>query len=1214
MAYMDKKTQDGKKIQHAHNKIAGTQHAEKSITALREEEILTWWKDARIFEKSLEKIAPNGEFVFYDGPPFATGLPHMGHLLGSAIKDVAGRYKTMCGYRVERTWGWDTHGLPIEHMIEKKLELKTKKDVEAMGIDRFNEEARSAVLAFTGEWKRYVERIGRWVDFDHSYKTMDNSYIESVWWALKKIYDDGRLYEWRKVLMYCPRCETPLSKAEIAMDNSYKDVTDTAVYVAFKVTGTEFCAQGAQLPTDASVYLLAWTTTPWTLPANMALAVGADIEYVLVAHADIPADENVRDSNVVGLVPSASVAQRYFIVAKDRLRETMRTTDAPVVLRTFKGSDLVGLSYEPLYTIAKANAVESEKALTWTVLPADFVTTDEGTGVVHIAPMYGEDDYALGVQHGLPSIPLLDATGTYNADAPELVRGMFYKKGGKYILEDLKARGHVLHTHDHSHSYPHCYRCGTALLYNAMTSWFINIQSVKKRLLEANEEVSWYPAHLKHGRFKHIVEGAPDWTISRNRFWASPLPIWRHERTGEVTVLGSLAEVRAHTRRSGNTYLVVRHGQAESNVRKVISALADDKNHLTEMGKEQAHKVASSLKGKGVARIIASPFVRTRETAECIAKELGIPVADIVYDARIGEWGITAFHGKPLGALSEACPTYHDRFTHSCGGESLMEMKQRVGDALYAYENTYAGETILIVGHEYTAWMAECVAQGATLEECVTIRGVKDDFIANGEVRVLDFVPLPHNKAYELDFHRPYIDEISLIAPDGGRLVRIPEVVDCWVESGLMPIASQHVLGDAMEKPARYPGDFIAEYIAQTRTWFYYMHAMGVLLFDGPSFTQCVATGTILAEDGSKMSKSKNNFTDPLINLDRFGADALRLYILGSVVMQSEDMHFRDEELKEVHNRIIGMLWNSYKFYELYASEKTADIPMDSQKRHALDRWILARLAQVVDEVTGYMEEYDTVRTVRTIRDFISDFSTWYIRRSRDRFKSDDVVDRGFAIETTRHVLQTIAKLLAPTAPFIAESVYRGTGGEKESVHLEQWPMPLVRDGEQESLLLGMKEVRRVASLALEARQRAGIKVRQPLASLTIKSTQLEGKSELLQLLADEVNVKQVICNDECESEVLLDSTITEELRREGATRDIVRSVQELRKQAGLAPEQTVTLSVCAHDIGHNAIEIARAELARVAGVSDIVYGDAPVAGVTVEVEGDTLTLAISVI
>lgn len=1154
----------------------------KTETALREEEVLTFWNEEKIFEKSLKKDAPNGEFVFYDGPPFATGLPHYGSLLSSIIKDSVGRYKTMRGYTVSRRWGWDCHGLPIEHMIEKKLDLKTKKDVEALGIDKFNEEAKKSVLAYADDWKDYVERIGRWVDFDNSYKTMDNSYMESVWWALKKIYDDKRLYEGKKVLMYCPRCETPLSKAEIAMDNSYKDVTDEAVFAKFKVESLE-------LKDGVPTFILAWTTTPWTLPANMALAVGLDIEYVTVEKKDEGTGRTVR-----------------FILAKDLLDNVFKDLKYTIV-REQKGLELVGLSYEPLYETEKAKSEKNEK--TWTILSADFVTTEDGTGVVHIAPMYGEDDYALGLKNNLPVIPLLDGTGTYNVDAPKELQGMYYKKGGKYVIEDLEKKGLLFAKHAHTHSYPHCYRCGTALIYNALTSWFIDIHSVKERLLETNEDITWYPEHLKQGRYRNNVVSAPDWTISRNRFWASPLPIWKHEKTGAITVIGSLKELREYTEKSGNTYLFLRHGESQSNIEHVISSLPENTHALTEKGKEQIKTIAQELKKKGITKIVTSPLLRTRLSAELVAEEIGFEQKNIIVEDRFKEWQLGELDGKSVDKLKKVCPSYRVRFEEGCGtGETLKEMKRRIGEALYELEETYKNETILIVGHEYTVWLADCVAQGAAGKECVAIRGNEEDFVRNAEFRQIDFVPLSHNKEYELDLHRPYIDNLKLVTKDGTRLVRIPEVVDCWVESGSMPFASEHYPHENKELvERRFPGDFIAEYIAQTRTWFYYMHVMGVLLFNETSFKNCVTTGTLLAADGAKISKSKKNYTDPYENINRFGADAMRYYMLGSVIMSAEDVAFKDEELREAHNRFINMIWNSYKFYEMHADDEI--LMYTKESKNILDAWILAKCTKLVREVTEYMESYDTVRSARAEKEFVADFSQWYIRRSRSRFKSEDTDDRLSALKTTRYVLITLAKLIAPLTPYIAESVYKGVKGEKESVHLDSWPT--VGGEVDENLIEDMAEVRRIASLALELRQKAGIKVRQPLAKLTLSHEKLKNKTDLIKVLLDEINVKEFCSDKKQEDEVVLDTTLTEELKQEGNTRDIVRAVQEMRKKNGLMPEDDVTLIVETNKEGEKMFAVAEDELLRVAGVKKISF-ESPKEGTELKVDTTKIVFELS--
>ena len=908
----------------------------KSETALREESVLAYWKEHLIFEKTLEKDAPKGEFVFYDGPPFATGLPHHGSLLSSIIKDVIPRYKKMRGYRVRRRWGWDCHGLPIETLVEKELGLKTRKDIETIGIKAFNEKARSMVLQFVHDWEKYVERIGRWVDFKNSYKTMDNSYIESVWWALKQLWDKELLYEGRKVLMYCPHDETPLAKAEIAMDNTYKDITEEAVTVKFGLIG------------HPGTYFLAWTTTPWTLPGNVALAVGPDIEYV-----QVKTDEG------------------NFILAKERLEATFPNKKYEIV-DTRLGSECVGATYEPLFDVP---ALKSDTA--YKIYAGDFVTTGEGTGIVHTAVMYGEDDYVLGEKEGLPMVQMLDNGAHYNDVAPEFLRGKYIKAAEKEIKHDLENRGLLFEKKNHTHSYPHCYRCGTPLIYNAVPSWFLGInrvpkgkhKTIKQRMLEENEKVNWIPEHLKHGRFGNIVESAPDWTISRNRFWASPLPIWKCQKCRKIEVIGSVAE-----------------------------------------------------------------------------------------------------------------------------------LKEKAGNA-------------------------------------------------------------PD------DLHRPYIDEYTWKCDCDGEMRRVPEVVDCWVESGSMPFAEYHYpFENKAEFEKRAPGDFIAEYIAQTRTWFYYMHAMGVLLFDRIAYKNVVSTGTVLAADGQKISKSKGNYTDPLHLIEMYGADAMRFNLMASPVMRAEDVRFRDEDVRDAHNRVIQLLWNCCKFYELYKAQYNGTTDA-ANSTHPLDLWILARLAELEVAVTTSFDAYDLPDGCRAIKEFIDEYSTWYVRRSRERVKSDDEKDRQYTLATQRHVLLSLALLMAPIMPFLAESIYKLCDGTKESVHLEAWKEQekqgmfariFRKKPDQPRILHAMKLVRAAVSRALEARDKAGIRVRQPLSKLEVAASDFAGiamADELLKIIAEEINVKRVVISSGVNGgEVALDLTLTDELREEGLVRETIREIQSFRKEQKLQP------------------------------------------------------------
>ncbi|KKW19263.1 MAG: Isoleucine-tRNA ligase [Parcubacteria group bacterium GW2011_GWA2_51_10] len=884
--------------------------SKKSGAALREEEVLKFWNESGVFEKSLKKDAPKGEFVFYDGPPFATGLPHSGSLLSSVIKDVIPRYKTMRGYFVRRRWGWDCHGLPIESLIEKRLNLKTKKDIEKIGVDVFNEAARASVLEFEHEWERYVERVGRWVDFKNSYKTMDNSYIESVWWALKKLYERAFLYEGRKVLMYCTHCETPLAKAEIAMDQTYKDITEEAVTVKFKMRNPE------DYKWAEDTYLLAWTTTPWTLPGNLALAIGKDIGYALFKRAG-----------------------GYFVAAKNILEESDE------IIEEMKGDELIGVEYEPLFEIP---ALRSPKS--FRVYAADFVSTEEGTGIVHTAVMYGEDDFALGQKIGLPMVQLLDASGNYNEQVPAFLRGKYVKDAERDIKHDLEARGLLFEKKNYTHSYPHCYRCGTPLIYNAVSSWFIKIQKVKERMLGENEKVNWIPGHLKHGRFKNIVETAPDWTISRNRFWASPLPIWKEKGGKRVMVIGSLNELKARVKKSGNRYFIMRHGESDSNARDIVSSNPDADIHLTADGRDRIRKSLADFNAE-ISIIYSSPLQRTKETAVLAAERFNVPEENVFFDDRLVENAFGVFEGRLRSEYRAAFPERLEHFTRGPkGGETYTDVKRRMGEMLWELERTHKNKNILIVSHGTPLWMLVAASEGDSKAEALARR--MREYPKVGEMKELPFVPIPVNRDYELDLHRPYTDNLVLADDEGREYERISEVVDCWVESASMPFAEYHYpFENQKEFEKRAPGDFIAEYIAQTRTWFYYMHAMGVLLFNRLTFRNVVSTGTILAADGSKMSKSKGNYTDPLVLLDQYGADAFRFHLLGSVVMQAEDLNFRDEDVRDAHNRVIGILWNTYKFFELYKSEY--DGTTEGRKsEHLLDRWVFERLDQVITDVT----------------------------------------------------------------------------------------------------------------------------------------------------------------------------------------------------------------------------------------------------------------------
>ncbi len=1126
--------------------------ARSNEVEFREEQILKFWQDNKIFEKSLAKPAPEGDFVFYDGPPFATGLPHYGHLLGSTVKDLFPRYKTMRGFKVRRRWGWDCHGLPVENIVEKKLGLKHKKDIEAIGIEKFNEECRAQVLTYVHDWKKYIDRLGRWVDFDNSYKTMDTSYTESVWWALSQIDKKEMLYEGRKVLLYCPRCETPLSKAEIAMDNSYKNVTEEAVTLKFKLKPEQKFGKYQTKDTD---YILAWTTTPWTLPANVALAVGEDISYTAL-----------RIKNKTEL----------YILASNLVQKVFAGKEIEIAHDNISGKDLLGLEYEPLYDLP---AVRATGKRAWYIAPADFVTTEDGTGVVHTAVIYGEEDYQLGVKIGLPMLPLLLPNGNYNNDAPEFLRGIYIKTAENLIKKDLEDRGLLFAKAPNTHSYPHCYRCGTPLIYNALSSWFIDIQKIKKEMLAKNKNINWVPEHLKHGRFQDIMESAPDWNISRNRFWASPLPIWKCQSCQKIKIVGSIQELKESTQKSGNKYFLMRHGQSQSNANgRIISCKKENKDPLTEKGREEVLETTKKLTKEKIDLIIASPFMRTKETAQIIADKIGINQDKIICDDRLGEIFCGDHDGEPWTELNLGKETP--------GPETMQDVHIRVMEFLYETDAKYSDQNILIISHGAPLDLLHLGAQGLSIKDIV--ERYPDNLFHNAELRTCDFTPLPHNKNFEIDLHRPYIDEIKFDCPCGATMKRIPEVIDCWVESGSMPFAEyNYPFADKKEFEKRTPGDFVAEYIAQTRTWFYYMHAISVALFGHEPFKNVITTGTILAGDGDKMTKSKGNFADPLVLMNLYGADALRYYLMTSVLMQAEDVNFQDDGVKEVYQRMLNILRNVLSFYKMYKT----DFAETKESKNVLDRWILSRLKELHTEVTENLEKYDTIRAGRPIRNFVDDLSTWYLRRSRDRFKSESIEERKSVSQTMHFVLIELSKIMAPFTPFLAEEIFQDLrfSSDAESVHLENWSdMSKIKSDAE--LIEKMIYVRSVVTSALELRQKAGIKVRQPLSSLKIKNQKSKLEDEFVDLIKDEINVKEIIFDKNLAMDLELDTDLTKELKEEGLSREIIRAIQDVRKKEKLNPNKLVSLRISTDDFLKNILESSKKTILSAVLAKEISY------------------------
>lgn len=879
-----------------------------------ENRILKFWEEKKIFEKSLEKTKGKKQFVFYDGPPFATGTPHYGHLLQSAIKDAIPRYKTMQGFYVPRQWGWDCHGLPIENIVEKNLGTKSKKEIVAMGVKKFNDLCRDQIFTFIHEWEKIIPRFGRWADMAHAYRTMDFEYMEKEWWAFKELYKKGLIYEDYRSLHICPRCETTLSQGEVA--EGYETIKDLSATLKFKAKKWE------------NTYFLAWTTTPWTLPGNVALAVGKDIKYILVKFED-----------------------KNYILAKERVAEVLKEKPYNIE-REFLGKELVGLEYKPLFD----NYIKSAK-----VVAADFVTTEDGTGIVHIAPAFGADDMALGKKENLPFVQHVKMDGTFKEEMGQFA-GLDLKPRAKdkheeireadlTIVKYLEQKGLLFSYEKYEHSYPHCWRCGTALLNYAASSWFVAVEKIKPALLKTAKKINWSPKHIKEGRFGQWLEGARDWSISRQRFWANTIPVWRCKICKKEIVFGSAQELE---------------------------------------------------------------------------KTSGTKVSDL--------------HKDVVDQVVFKC--------EGCGGEAR----------------------------------------------------------------------------------------------------RVPDVLDTWFDSGSVPFATNRSI----------PADFIGEAQDQTRAWFYYLHVLAGALFKKEAFKNCIVAGIVLAEDGKKMSKKLKNYPDPSQVMEKYGADAMRFYMLSSPVVQAENLSFSEKGVDEIVKKNISRLYNVLAFYQLYQD----GTPASYKSQNILDKWIFSRLNELLESVTQGYENYRLDLATRPLTDFIDDFSVWYLRRSRERFK-EETSDKKNALATLRLVLQVLSHIMAPAMPFSAEDIYQNTKeeGMPESVHLSLWPK-INKKLIDKKLEDQMQEARDVVNLALAERISAGIKVKQPLALLKIKNTKakIKGQQGLLDLIKDEVNIKEIIFEEKISKEVELDTNLTQELKDEGTLREIIRGVQEQRKEQKLVPSDKISV------------------------------------------------------
>lgn len=871
-----------------------------------EEDILAYWEKDDTFQASIDQRTGD-EFVFYDGPPFANGLPHYGHLLTGYVKDVIARYQTQQGKRVDREFGWDTHGLPAELEAEKVLGIEDKSEIETMGIEKFNDACRTSVLTYTKEWKEYVTRQARWVDFDNGYKTLDSTFMESVIWSFKTLWDKGLVYEGYRVLPYCWNDQTPLSNHELKMDDDvYQDRQDQTVTVGLRLESGELA--------------LIWTTTPWTLPSNLAIAVGPQIDYVTVRPADGP------------------LAGQDVLLAKARLRAYAKELgEDPQVVAEYKGSDLQGKKYYPIFDYYTR---EDEKPgpNAWQIRTAEYVSTEDGTGLVHIAP-YGEDDMFVLAEADIKVIETVDAAGKFFPNITDYA-GVNVFEANRPIMNDLRdgtgsqeripadRRSVLVREQSYVHSYPHCWRCRKPLIYKPVTSWFVAVTQFRDRMVELNQQITWQPEHIKDGIFGNWLAGARDWSISRNRYWGTPIPVWKSDDPAypRIDVYGSFAELEA------------------------------------------------------------------------------------------------------------------------------------------------------------------------------------------------DFDRLPVGPDGEPNLHRPYIDELTRPNPDDptgkSTMRRIPDILDVWFDSGSMPYAQKHYPFENQDWfESHFPGDFIVEYIGQTRGWFYVMHVLSTALFDRPAFTSCISHGIVLGNDGRKASKSLRNYPDPMEMYDQYGSDAVRWMLMSSPVLRGGNLVVNEESIREAMRHVILPLWNTWYFFALYAGtcnkgEGYVASPIDVDDAEALasldvmDRYLLSRTKLLADAVKADLDGLDIPAATQEVRGFIDLLTNWYVRTSRDRFWNED---EG-AFDTLYTALETLMRVSAPLLPLVAEEIWRGlTGGR--SVHMTDWPTwpEHVVDAD---LVKVMDEVRDVVSHAHSLRKAHSLRVRQPLRSLTVV-TGLD-LAPFASLIASEVNVKEV--------------------------------------------------------------------------------------------------------
>ena len=1112
-----------------------------------EEEILSFWKKRKIFERSLKERKGRREFVFYEGPPSANAKPGLHHALSRSYKDIICRFKTMEGFLVKRKAGWDTHGLPIELQVEKKFNFKRKQDVLKFGIKRFNEECKKLVFLYKKDWDKLTERLGYWLDLANPYITLDTAYIENLWFLIKRLYEKGLLYKGYRVSPYCPRCQTVLSSHEVAQE--YHKVKDLSLYVKVKVISSDRSFKRASL--------LIWTTTPWTLPANIAIAVNPDLTYILL--------ETKNKERVVVL---KSLASKLF--GKDYKK-----------VRALKGEELLGLKYEPIF---KSKSFRAERgARAFEVVGGEFVSQEEGTGLVHLAPAFGDEDNRLlekirkgGKENDFPVFITVNEKGEMKKGV--VGEGLFVKEADKLIIEALKKKGKLFKVEECEHDYPFCWRCKTPLLYYPRESWFVRMSSLRKELLKNNQKINWVPGHIKNGRFGEWLKEVKDWAFSRDRFWGTPLPVWQDEKTGEIKVVGSLEELRENSYYK-NTFFLLRHAQSESNLKNLVVSEEKGKEifPLTIRGKKEVKKLAEELKKKKIDFIFSSPLSRTRETAEIIAQSLKVPLK---VDERLKEIQVGVFNLKHVKDYESYFSDQRERITKKpIGGENLENVAKRVVNFIEEVNKKYQGKRILIVSHGDPL---RIIAGKMSAQPWDKI--LKSKPFSLLELRRYEWAILPFNGNLEVDLHRPYIDKIVLRSSTGGKMRIDSRVADVWFDSGAMPIAQNYdfiskVKRSSFEEAVKeidFPADYISEGIDQTRGWFYTLLAVSTALGLGPSYKNVICLGHILDDQGLKMSKSKGNIVDPFYALDTYGADALRWYFY-SYNPAGEPKKFSEKDLQSSLRRFVLTYWNVFNFWKTYKPEKLERrmskrfLVFRSKPKNLLDTWIISRLEETKLQVKKLIDQFLVYESAAKLDKFLDDFSRWYLRRSRERLQGGKTSDW----KTFSYLLAEFSKMVAPFVPFISEKVWQGLSisGEKESIHLTDYPKAnksLIK----KSLLGDMDLIRSIAGRVSALRKEKNIRLRQPLSVLVYEGKKRISR-QLLEVLAEETNVKKIerrkikpaekrkwLYSEEAGMKIALNPEIDLALKVDGLARELIRQIQTLRKDLGLLPKEMVEIGL----------------------------------------------------